>query len=255
LKIPEAVSGSESAVRPCVDPYNAFHLPTDAMASMSKEELLKLLGFPGYFEPKQPTVPRGQQMLASNPQPVNAIVIVDEEFRGFLAFLLGVPPEWIPWELVYASGCNVVLSANGGGLLEDFGIYVQPAYATFWYTPNDKNFQELLYMIDDVDPTGVPGCDIMILLTGQWDWDRLGCAWYVGGEGGGRHSVVGVGILSFPLSNLVQHEISHNFGPWNMDHGLDPLYLCIMSYVYEPFYRDYCVVCTVYINENRFRFD
>lgn len=107
LDIPEVASGesvSEGKYNLMVEPVGAFDLPPEIKAKMSKEELYELQAIPGYFKPKQVSVPDGQ-MLLTNPQPVKAVVCVDEEMRAFLAMMIGYPTaELCPWELVYQWG-------------------------------------------------------------------------------------------------------------------------------------------------------
>jgi len=227
-------------------------LPPEVEAKMSKEEIYALQAVPGYFKPQQVSVP--QSLLEQgDPQPVKAVVIVDEEMRGYLAWLTYGYwiPELVSWEEVYDWAWNIL--EGGDDFLEIlFGIDMQMVINTNWETPDGWNYHDLLYAIDDVDPRGV-GCDILILITGQQDWGLDGLAWCPcpGTPMEGRHFVMDctVGLTA----NLFQHEATHLFGPH--DHGWNPLIPCIMSYYWTWQLRIYCSACTTNIDQHRFRYD
>lgn len=184
-------------------------------------------------------------MLLTNPQPVKAVVIVDEEYREVLARVVyHTTPEYVPWEWVYNHAQNI-LEGGDDPLESGFGIDIQQTIATNWESPDNLGLHGLLYLIDDVDPTGV-GCDIMVLMTGQDDPNYDGVAWCLG-----RHFVMEP-FAGMPM-NLFQHEVTHLFGP--LDHGWDWGIYCIMSYAYVWVTRGYCGPCTTNINQHRFRFD
>jgi hypothetical protein len=187
LEIPEVVSEESVSAKIaglCVEPAGSFEIPPEVKATMSKEELYALQAIPGYFKPQQVSVPGGQQMLLTNPQPVKAVVCVDEEMRAVLADRLWLPYESVSWEQVYDWAGNIL--EGGDDYLEiPFGIDIQMTISTHWDTPDNLDIYGLLYLIDDVDPRDV-GCDIIVLMTGQPDiFEPDGLAWNLDGPMGG----------------------------------------------------------------------
>jgi len=230
-----------------VEPAGAFEIPPEVRATMSKEELYALQAIPGYFTPEQMSVQQvsGQQVLLANPQPVKAVVIVDEDMREELSKRLMWYPRLVPWEMVY-DWANNILEGGDDGIEIPFGIDTRSYIYTNWDSPDNLDMYGLLYAIDDVDPTGV-GCDILVLMTGQNPTESVvGLAWILG-----RHFVMKC-TVGLP-ANLFQHEATHLFGP--NDHGWDWGIFCIMSCPYMFWTRGYCSPCTTNINEHRFRFD
>lgn len=234
-----------------VEHEGAFEIPLEIKEKMSKEELYQLQAIPGYFTPKQVSVQQinRHQLLQNNPQPVKAVVVVDEEMREELSKRLNLWPNLCSWDQVYNWAWNIL--EGGDDYLEiPFAIDIQLEIATNWETPDDWNYYDLLYAIDDVDPRGV-GCDILLLITAQQHPGIDGLAWGLDGPYGGRHFVMDC-TVSLP-ANCFQHEASHLFGA--PDHGYDLFTFCIMSYIWTYWTRGYCSGCTAIINSNKFRYD
>lgn len=254
LRIPEATAEegvSEGIIGLSVTPAGTFEIPPEVKTKMTKAQIYELQAVPGYFEPQQVSIPSDQQMLQTNPLPVLAVVTVDEDMREELSRRLGMWPNLCSWQQVYDWAWNII--EGGDDFLETtFGIDIQPTVYCNWETPDNWNYYDLLYAIDDVDPRGV-GCDTIALLTAQQDVNVDGLAWCPcpGTPMGGRHLVMDC-TVGLP-ANLFQHEQTHNFGPH--DHGWDWGIYCIMSYAYTYWTRGYCDPCTTNINEHRFRYD
>ncbi|MGD6934834.1 MAG: hypothetical protein ACQCN5_11570 [Candidatus Bathyarchaeia archaeon] len=226
-----------------VEPSDAFEIPPEVKANMTKEEIYALKALPGYFKPLQESA---SAVLRTNPQPVKAIVSVDDDMRALLAAMQGVPYSQVSWEDVYAWAYNIL--EGGDDYLElDFGIDIQAEVFTYWETPSDYDIYDMIYTIDDIDPTGV-GCDIFLLMSAQINtlFEPSGLAWRLG-----RHFVMTPSVGA--PANLFQHEASHLFGPY--DHDWNPLIYCIMSYAYTFSTRDYCTACFDNIDSNKNRFD
>jgi hypothetical protein len=234
----------------CIEPYGCSDLPPEMTAKMSEREILELRAVPGYYKPKQFSVPSGQQMLDSNPQPVNAIVLVDEEMRAILAGIFHMPPELVPWDWVFQWAGNI-LEDGDDGLESGFGIDIQMALPYNWTTPDNWDYLDLLNYIM-LKPPQEAGCDIMVLMTGQIDPARYGVACSIDAPDGGCHFVITCN--TWWVCNLFQHEQSHNFGYQDMQHyGFGPF--CIMNINWIAWTRDYCYTCTATIDDNKFRFD
>jgi hypothetical protein len=218
------------------EPTGTFEIPSDIKASMTKDELYELQALPGYFTPQQTSISNNQQLREQDPQPVKAIVCVDEDMKYYMAVLFEVPPEIITWEDVYNWAENIL--EGGDDYLEiPFAIDIQAEIFVNWNTPANYDYSDMLSALGTVDPTGV-GCDILLLMTAQQDPNYEGLAYSLG-----RHFVMDCSV-GLP-ANLFQHEASHLFGA--PDHGWD-----FFTY-YST--RWYCSGCSDTINDYRFRFD
>lgn len=254
LKIPETYTKpTQSVIKNClsVEPAGIADLPNDVITNMSKAEIYELQRVPGYYTPRQ--ISAQKSILLNNPQPILAVVIVDDEMREQRANQLGYSnPEDCPWSEVYAWAYNI-LESGDDALETNYGIDIQLTIASNWETPDNLDYYALLYLIDDIDPRTV-GCDILMLMTGQQMWGIDGLAWIYGTPGApmdARHFLMDC-TVSLP-ANLFQHESSHLFGC--LDHGWDPFNLCCMSSAYLYFTRGWCGGCQTILTANRARYD
>lgn len=229
----------------CVEPFDAFMLPPETKAKMSREELYELWAVPGYFTPQQLTAP--DSLLLNNPEPVLVNVIVDEEMREQCAIIFGYPdPSLCPWDVVYG-WAGSILEGGDDPFEINFGIDMQRYVTANWDSPDNYNIYDMLYFVDDFDPTSV-GCDILVLMTGQDDsTGYAGLAWPAPN---GRHAVMKT--TTDHSCALFQHETSHFFGA--PDHGWAPMIWCVMSY-YHSSSRAWCAYCMEQIDSYKFRFD
>src|SRR3972149_1549634 len=83
----EKDAAANTSVKIAGEPYNTFMIPPEIKANMSKEKLYELQAIPGYFKPLQVSPPKS--LLLDNPQPVKALVIVDEEMLILLSLRMG----------------------------------------------------------------------------------------------------------------------------------------------------------------------
>ncbi|MCW4004643.1 MAG: hypothetical protein NWE95_12105 [Candidatus Bathyarchaeota archaeon] len=237
---------------------DAWEMPAANKEQMTREDILRLSSFPGYFTPNQISVQvvsknSEQMQLDSDPQPVKTIIILDEEAVAYYV-------SFDPWHVTWLHCCiwaDNILEGGDDYLEVPYGIDFQTEwnYICYWDSPDYMDYYGLLDLIDGVDPTGV-GCDVMVLMSGQYGGSSgnsqiLGLANQMG-----RHFVMDVTIGSwpfyYPVENLFQHEASHLFDC--SDHLWDYTY-CIMNYRYTFQYRGYCTGCNTQLERNAGRFD
>jgi hypothetical protein len=228
------------------DPASAFTLPSDVKATMTKEDLLALKCFPGYFEPMQTSIGQGSGMLREETyHTVNTIICIDDDMWTEYVMTFGYFWWLADWE-----GCcewaNSILEGGDDYLESPFEIDFQTDTANYcyWTTPSGDSYSQLLDTLDQVDPTGI-GDDVLVCMSGQSDPNYAGMA-----NQFGRHFIMHA-TASLP-ANIFQHEASHLFDCG--DHGWDWTY-CIMSYNYAFSYRGYCTGCTTQLELNCDRFD
>jgi hypothetical protein len=186
----------------------------------------------------------GQMQTLQNPQPIGAIISIDDDMVEYYWNAVGGP---ITWDLV-CDWATYILEGGDDYLESNFGIDFQPHTFVYWNTPDYQTYEELLLTVYGIDPTGI-GADVMIVMSAQFGG-------YIGGSEvrgaaihEGRHFIMNVDNTT-PAAHVFQHEASHLFDC--VDHGSSA---CIMNYDYTYTTRAYCTDCTNEINAHRFRFD
>ena len=252
------------------EPAGSFDIQPEVKAKMSREEICKQTLVPGYASQEQipqlstdkTSIPISSvrqeiiyqadslELKSCGPEPVLAVVICDEEMRLQLGIDLGRPAELVPWDWVYA-WANDILEAGDDPLESEFEINIVMDTPVHWDdSPDDIGLLELLWIIDGIPPQGV-GCDIMILMSGEVDYVRDGCA-YTPNLGTGRHFAMKCYVAW--NARLFQHECSHLFGPTDY-HQWDALPVCVMGWLWDSVTPNYCSTCTNIINSYAGRFN
>ena len=188
--------------------------------------------------------------------PIPTIIILDDEFVYYFSML---DPWGASWPMMCQIG-NSILEAGDDYLESPYDINFQTNwnYICYWESPDGVVYDGdygLLEMIDEINPTDV-GCDVMVLMSGQYggateDGDILGLAnpMY---RHGGRHFIIDACRGAWaPNANLFQHEASHLFDC--SDHK--DLTYCIMCYTYTFATRGYCTGCNTQLILNAGRFN
>ncbi len=253
---PTAFADKSNDDKEYVQVINAPGIPTTNNIALTKEDRLSSACFPGYFTPNQISVQsdsneEGGQMLLDSVDPIKTILILDEEMVSYYA---SIDPWNANWLLCCMWADNVL--EGGDDYLEvPYGIDFQTEwdYISYWDSPDYMDYSHLLDEIDGVDPNGV-GCDVIVLMSGQYGGSSGGHQILGVANQPGAHFVMDITIGSwpYPVANLFQHEASHLFDC--SDHYWDQTY-CIMSYTYQFQYRGYCTGCDTQLELNADQFN
>ena len=234
---------------------DSFPLPTE---SKTKEEILRLQCFPGYFTPNQQVE---SELFDVNYQ-IPTIVIIDDEMLQYYVMMYGWGAHWLGccmWAYNILDGGDDYLESPYDIDFEMAGAWETSFY--YWESPGGVYYDGpdgLLEQIDDCPPEW-GGADVMILMSGQYGGPGDNGGEIIGLANGmfyhgGQHFVINACYPWQSASNTFQHEASHLFDCSDHDEPGDLTY-CIMSYTYVAVYNGYCTGCDTQLSLNSGRFN
>jgi len=239
--LPTASASSSDRVRGC-EIWDSI-CPTTRSA-LSPEELL---AFPGYVMVREESIPRdGEVKVTQTSAPVDTMIIVDDDAKSYMEAFFHTP---IPWSAVYDWAYNL-LEGGDDPFNDWFSIDFVASQYRSWNSPSGS-LTQLLQWGQQAFPKPV-GIDVTFILTGQNTLPE-----------GGRSEVLGdafimsawAGYYGNPLVNVWQHEASHLYhAPDHSDWWSAITTVCIMSYFWCPYTRNWCGGCSSEITSHKYRF-
>jgi hypothetical protein len=193
----------------------------------------------------QDEIDNGGQRSLWSPTTIKVALYVDEEARAFYNSLpTPKPATWQAW-------ANNILANGNNYLVNTYGIEFTAYYHEAWTSDNNKDYAALLAPFADGSVAKTHGCNLAVLLSGQYDAQVWGIT------SSSRKSFImnaNSGVHGYDLGTLFQHESSHLFACWDTghNHGSEE---CIMCGGCDLDFTEYCSVCSRSLWLNRARFD
>jgi len=261
------------------------------LSNLTREETLRRACVPGFFTPEQTAIQdkedNGDGQRGTNPLPIKALILIDEEAEDYYYGMYDYLTENYPWYFYFNpyyncdfSWCSYwaenILEGGHSYMESQYGINFIAWHFMPWASNNTANYYDLLYeMNNSINPASY-GCDIVVLMSGQDGYDPngtriAGAAFRYTPPNGPPYFVMNInasygeeweygvhqGWHGRPLDHLFAHEASHLFGCRDHPngHNAPSTPCCVMCYDCCSLTLQYCPDCDFAIHNNSFRFD